>query len=37
MPAPRPFRFGVQASRAGSRTEWVELARKAEDLSLIHI
>ena len=32
MPAPRPFRFGVQASRAGSRTEWVELARKAEDL-----
>ena len=32
MSAPRPFRFGVQASTAGTRTEWVEIARKAEDL-----
>jgi probable F420-dependent oxidoreductase len=32
MPAPRPFRFGVQASSATSRREWVEIARKAEDL-----
>ncbi len=29
---PRPFRFGVQASTASSRAEWVELAKKAEDL-----
>ncbi|MFN8024381.1 MAG: TIGR03621 family F420-dependent LLM class oxidoreductase [Acidimicrobiales bacterium] len=29
-PAPRPFRFGVQAANAASRTEWVELARRAE-------
>ena len=26
----RPFRFGVQASRAASGKEWVELARRAE-------
>ena len=32
MPAPRPFRFGVQASAATTRTEWVEIARRAEDL-----
>jgi probable F420-dependent oxidoreductase len=32
MPAPRPFRFGVQASAATSRAEWVEIARRAEDL-----
>lgn len=33
MPAPRhPFRFGLQASSAGSRAEWVDLARRAEDL-----
>ncbi|MEZ5377247.1 MAG: TIGR03621 family F420-dependent LLM class oxidoreductase [Acidimicrobiales bacterium] len=28
----KPFRFGVQARAAASRDEWVELARKAEDL-----
>ncbi len=28
----RPFRFGVQCSSASSRAEWVELARKIEDL-----
>jgi probable F420-dependent oxidoreductase len=27
---PRPFRFGVQAARAGSRSEWVDLARRVE-------
>ncbi len=27
-----PFRFGVQAKTATSRAEWVELAKKAEDL-----
>ncbi len=27
----RPFRFGVQTPTAGSRAEWVELARKIED------
>lgn len=31
-PSPRPFRFGVQAFKSASRTEWVELARKAESL-----
>lgn len=30
--ASRPFRFGIQASAAASRKEWVELARKVEDL-----
>jgi probable F420-dependent oxidoreductase len=30
--AQRPFRFGVQAPVGASRTEWVELARTAEDL-----
>ena len=25
---PRPFRFGVQASRARDRAEWVDLARR---------
>ena len=29
--SPRPFRFGVQAARAGSRTEWVDLAKRVED------
>ncbi len=28
----RPFRFGIQASRAGSAREWVEIVRKVEDL-----
>jgi len=28
----RPFRFGVQCKSASSRTEWVEQARKIEDL-----
>jgi probable F420-dependent oxidoreductase len=28
----KPFRFGVQAARAGSRAEWVELARRVESL-----
>jgi probable F420-dependent oxidoreductase len=32
MAHPRPFRFGVQLSTAGSRDEWLALARKAEDL-----
>jgi probable F420-dependent oxidoreductase len=27
---PRPFRFGVQASSATNRSEWVELARRVE-------
>jgi probable F420-dependent oxidoreductase len=27
----RPFRFGIQAHRAASRAEWVELARRVED------
>lgn len=31
-PTPRPFRFGVCASGAGSRAEWAALARRAEDL-----
>ncbi len=30
--ASRPFRFGVQAKTASSKTEWIELAKKAEDL-----
>jgi probable F420-dependent oxidoreductase len=28
----KPFRFGVNVWRAGSRTEWVEKARRLEDL-----
>lgn len=32
MTNPRPFRFGVQAAQASSRTQWVELARATEDL-----
>jgi len=32
MAHPRKFRFGVQASSAGSAAEWATLARKAEDL-----
>jgi len=32
MAHPRRFRFGVQVSKAGSGTEWAEIARKAEDL-----
>jgi probable F420-dependent oxidoreductase len=30
MTAHRPFRFGIQASTASSRTAWVDLARRAE-------
>lgn len=30
MTAHRPFRFGIQASTASSRTEWVDLAKRAE-------
>ncbi|CAB4535477.1 unannotated protein [freshwater metagenome] len=30
-PIIRPFRFGIQASKAGSRKEWVELAKSTED------
>ena len=26
----RPFRFGIQASKASNRSEWVEMAKKAE-------
>jgi probable F420-dependent oxidoreductase len=32
MAHPRTFRFGLQASTAASRDEWVGLARKVEDL-----
>jgi probable F420-dependent oxidoreductase len=32
MAHPRPFRFGVQLSRADTGAEWADLARKAEDL-----
>ncbi|MFT7649765.1 MAG: putative F420-dependent oxidoreductase [Candidatus Poriferisodalaceae bacterium] len=32
MSHPRPFRFGVMASKASSGTEWAEIARKAEGL-----
>lgn len=32
MVRPRPFRFGVQARAAGSGREWLDLARRAEDL-----
>ncbi|MEX0785991.1 MAG: LLM class flavin-dependent oxidoreductase, partial [Dehalococcoidia bacterium] len=28
----RPFRFGIQTSRAATGQEWVEKARKIEDL-----
>lgn len=28
----RPFRFGIQANGTGSRDEWLDLARKVEDL-----
>jgi probable F420-dependent oxidoreductase len=31
MTSPRPFRFGIQASNAPSRAEWVRLAKTAED------
>ena len=31
QPIIRPFRFGIQASKAGSRKEWIELAKTAED------
>ena len=30
-PIIRPFRFGIQASKAGSRKEWIELAKSTED------
>ena len=29
---PRPFRFGIQTSRAGSAQEWADKARRIEDL-----
>lgn len=32
MTHPRPFRFGVMASKAASGAEWTETAKKAEDL-----
>lgn len=32
MPGQRPFRFGVQMHRAGSRDEWKAKAQKAENL-----
>jgi probable F420-dependent oxidoreductase len=32
MPHPRPFRFGVQLSSAGSAADWAGLAREAESL-----
>jgi probable F420-dependent oxidoreductase len=30
-PSPRPFRFGVQASKATDRATWIDLARRSED------
>jgi probable F420-dependent oxidoreductase len=36
-PPRRPFRFGVQAGRASSRAEWVELARRVERLGFSHL
>jgi probable F420-dependent oxidoreductase len=30
-PPIRPFRFGVQASSAGSRSAWIDVAKRAED------
>jgi probable F420-dependent oxidoreductase len=32
MAHPRPFRFGIQLSHASTGDEWLELARKAQDL-----
>lgn len=32
MVHPRPFRFGVMAANARSSSEWIETAKKAEDL-----
>ena len=32
MTHPRPFRFGVMAAKADSATEWIDIAKKAEDL-----
>ena len=30
----RPFRFGIQASKAASRTEWIELAKTCENIGI---
>lgn len=32
MTHPRPFRFGVMAAKAASSSEWIDTAKKAEDL-----
>lgn len=32
MTHPRPFRFGVMAAKSGSASDWIETAKKAEDL-----
>ncbi|MGB3735270.1 MAG: TIGR03621 family F420-dependent LLM class oxidoreductase [Ilumatobacter sp.] len=32
MTHPRPFRFGVMAAKAASASEWIDTAKKAEDL-----
>lgn len=37
MAAPRPFRFGAKATKAGSAKEWVDLARQAEDLGYMSL
>lgn len=37
MAAPRPFRFGAKAPKAGSAKEWVDLARQAEDLGYVSL
>lgn len=37
MAAPRPFRFGAKATKAGSAKEWVDLARQAEDLGYVSL
>ncbi len=32
MTHPRPFRFGVMAAKAASASEWIDIAKQAEDL-----
>jgi probable F420-dependent oxidoreductase len=33
--SPRPFRFGAKAVKAGSRKEWTDIVRQAEDLGYV--
>ena len=37
MAAPRPFRFGAKATKAGSAKEWADIARQAEDLGYVSL